>query len=931
MLEQGDWLKALEAAVEDSRSAHLHSAQRRTQAASEDDEAAKVRRYESCVYKVSNGDARTANRILKSAGLHPASTHTADLMASKFITDPARDSMARSRGLLVKARRCKAPSVQQKLVSKVVANCPDCKASGTSGWRSSRLKSIAAEEAGLRALTRWTQSWVGGLVPEIMACEWRSVLGVPLRKGETGDDVRPILVGEALMALPGACLQEITQKKALKLLASSQFGIGVPAGAESMVLQSSILAAMCRDDAFCALDMRNAFGEISRAEVMEEVLAELPELAPFVALLWGVDGTPIHIASRSAEWANILLLDGLFQGHNLSTLLFCLGMRRALKRFCDSYVEAGFAIANGAPIHMEYIDDMILKLPPDDADAWLPLLEHALGTVSLSVNLSKCRAWITSSPQGQLHPTLLQAGLVQVFGQLEVLGGAMDGAYTAVIAPSNQGGPEIPASSLKRVVGAENLSSHIQDMLATTLTRPTRRSAWTLLDKVLNKALDYDARILHPESFSTIAKRLDHVVRATAIKTADVDHLSETADGCLRLSAARGGCNITAAETKALFTHLAAACQTLPGAAQRLLDLGFERERIDAAINISGISCCLRRLREIGIFVRSDGAVITGVEPPELLQPKQVAWGQARKMYTSLLDATQSKLEKDVRVTIAGNAGSERELARLNSCSGPVSSRWLTEFPASWWPVLTDDRFVIALRFRLGVFLMPVGLKCIHAPSKAPEQYCEEVLDRYGDHATTCNCGPYISARHAAVNDILAQAGRDAGYAALLEQVVPELGLRKRKRDGRIIFEEARLDVELFGHPTAPDRLLDGTVRHPAARHIVRKAALSVGAAAKDGVETKEKRYPPRAGKSVIPCAVETWGHVDAKLDGLLADLAVLASQRQIDRGVQPTKWLSRWRTQISLQLAMSISKAILMAVPSHVRPCCLVPVVSGR
>ena len=29
--------------------------------------------------------------------------------------------------------------------------------------------------------------------------------------------------------------------------------------------------------------------------------------------------------------------------------------------------------------------------------------------------------------------------------------------------------------------------------------------------------------------------------------------------------------------------------------------------------------------------------------------------------------------------------------------------------------------------------------------------------------------------------------------------------------------KEAVLDIELFGHPTAPDLLLDGTVRHPAA------------------------------------------------------------------------------------------------------------------
>ena len=41
-------------------------------------------------------------------------------------------------------------------------------------------------------------------------------------------------------------------------------------------------------------------------------------------------------------------------------------------------------------------------------------------------------------------------------------------------------------------------------MLRTPLSRPARHAAWTLLDKVLYKALDYDARILHPEQFSNL-------------------------------------------------------------------------------------------------------------------------------------------------------------------------------------------------------------------------------------------------------------------------------------------------------------------------------------------------------------------------------------------------------------------------------------------
>ena len=173
------------------------------------------------------------------------------------------------------------------------------------------------------------------------------------------------------------------------------------------------------------------------------------------------------------------------------------------------------------------------------------------------------------------------------------------------------------------------------------------------------------------------------------------------------------------------------------------------------------------------------------------------------------------------------------------------------------------------------------------------------------------------------MNNILAQASRDAGYAALMEQAVPEFGLRKRQRNGREVDEEAILDFELFGHAVAPDRLLDGTVRHPAASQVVARSATELGAAASEGAECKEKRYPPTAGKAVLPCAVETWGYADARVEALFEELAALASQRQRDRGLLPGRWRARWRTQLSVGLAMDIGKALLAAIPVHFRPCC--------
>ena len=377
---------------------------------------------------------------------------------------------------------------------------------------------------------------------------------------------------------------------------------------------------------------------------------------------------------------------------------------------------------------------------------------------------------------------------------------------------------------------------------------------------------------------------------------------------------------------KACFSHLAAACQCLPGVAKRLLGLGWTHEQIDGALNLGGVERCLSTLRESGIYVAFDGSVSTGVVPPQQLAAQRIPWGQVLKFHSRLLAAMESIQETSLRAML-----SERQLARLNGCSGPVSGRWLSQNPASWWPAMGDDKFVEAIRWHLGVPVVPAGLRCQHARSKGPDDKCGEDLDRFGDHAAACQVGPYVAARHSALNAVLAQTGKEAGYAALLEQVVPELGLKKRRRGGQIVQEEAVLDIGLFGHPTAPDRLLDGTVRHPCASHMVRDAATRAGAAAAEGVACKEKRYPTRAGKAVWACAAETWGFIDPGLDRLLKELAVLAAQRQRDRGMVPTRWHARWRTQVSLQMALHLAKALLMAKPAAARPCCCLPLVEDR
>ena len=114
-----------------------------------------------------------------------------------------------------------------------------------------------------------------------------------------------------------------------------------------------------------------------------------------------------------------------------------------------------------------------------------------------------------------------------------------------------------------------------------------------------------------------------------------------------------------------------------------------------------------------------------------------------------------------------------RALARLNSASGKVAGKWLEAFPSSWWPTFHDTSFIMALRLRCGLHVSVLGQHCMHTKLKDRQANCEKCLDVWGDHAISCAFGGHLFTRHTAVNNVLLEAGRAAGYTCHCEQVVP--------------------------------------------------------------------------------------------------------------------------------------------------------------
>ena len=72
------------------------------------------------------------------------------------------------------------------------------------------------------------------------------------------------------------------------------------------------------------------------------------------------------------------------------------------------------------------------------------------------------------------------------------------------------------APAIEWLAAAKELAKQCAEMAASSLDVPTTQAAWCILQKVVARALDYDARILPPSLIIPLARDLEQTIRATA-------------------------------------------------------------------------------------------------------------------------------------------------------------------------------------------------------------------------------------------------------------------------------------------------------------------------------------------------------------------------------------------------------------------------------
>ena len=290
------------------------------------------------------------------------------------------------------------PTISEQEVLKALKSFPSASAPGPSGLRPNHLKEAifcpspdgAAQIT--RALLEVVRLLCAGRAPVEVVPHLCGATLLPCQK--KGGGLRPIAVGEVLRRLTSKCLSHAVQSEAYSTLTPLQVGVGVKGGCEANVHSvSKVLEdpSISPDDSWTLLlDFSNAFNNIDRGCMFEEIRAHIPSLAPWTESCYGAQPI-LHLDDE-----HILSCCGVQQGDPLGPLCFALTLHPIVERIK--------AEVPGLKVNAWYLDDGTLCGSPKDLATALGIVEQEGPTRGLNLNRAKSLLYIADDADFTNNP-----------------------------------------------------------------------------------------------------------------------------------------------------------------------------------------------------------------------------------------------------------------------------------------------------------------------------------------------------------------------------------------------------------------------------------------------------------------------------------------------------------------------------------------------
>ena len=251
---------------------------------------------------------------------------------------------------------------------------------------------VLGKPAALTALYEVLQKVASGNLPASAADALALSKLTALKK--PGGGVRPIAAPSLLRRLAGRLLVSTRKTELASALGRQQFAVGTAAGAEVLGHSVRALTEADPDLVLLCLDAKNAYGTASRADCLDALGREAPDLLPFAQVF-------CRRASRYLLWDDagechcLRATSGVDQGDPLAPLLFACGLKPCLEALeSDLQQRARDLGLDPSRVRvLAYLDDVAVLVPPALASAVLPAAREALGVLGLDLRQEKTQAY----------------------------------------------------------------------------------------------------------------------------------------------------------------------------------------------------------------------------------------------------------------------------------------------------------------------------------------------------------------------------------------------------------------------------------------------------------------------------------------------------------------------------------------------------------
>ncbi len=851
--ESGEWQSLLAEFRAASGSAAAQAEQH--QAGEEDDEA---RRLQRCLALCRVGELARAARALEPARLAPDSEETLQILSQLHPSAPSELPAWISEHVHPETFQ-----LDPEILRRALERASRLAAGGLSGVIYELYRDLALELPAVFLQFHAVCSIIArGEVPPrareaLSACRLLA-LAKPVVDGPDG--VRPIAIAEVLQRLVSRAIALQMRDAFQQFFSPLQYAVSTPGGCESIIAGVRALLDVDPELLVLQVDLANAFNEVDRVAIFEELRTHFPALIPFTRLFYA---TPSRLMYRRQDGSHATLSSetGSRQGDPLAMFYFCLGYQRALTSTRAAFPD----------VHLpSYADDTHIIARSDDALAAFHHLVAQVEQLNLRVKLPKCAAY---SPSPIAPETAIPADFLRPAEGIRVLGAPVGSAAFQ---------ESFIQERLSHFGSTLDLLPRLQDgqcamrLLASVyVQRPSYLMRTTPLSPFFSERLTvYDSRI---------QSSAESIIGATAFE-GPAGLLARTQ---MALPVSMGGLGLRSTARTAPAAFLGSWCRSVSLVVSRFPSLS-PAVTTDVETGVLPFQSALRASRDA-----------LPASARQLLPPfHQLGLQAVQDIQERLTRALESERAEFLRESVGDSEGR----ARILSESAVGAGAFLGAVPVMQSLRFTHECFVTAMRIRLG---LPHPAIAGIRRCECGEEFAEGILA--GQHLLRCSRGGERTLTHDGIRDTLFLILRESGFSVRREArgIFP---LREGDTEGRV------MDLVAADPQGGPRLLVDVTVADPL--RTAAESAVERGHAARVAEAAKAAKYADHSPDDrLIPAAIETFGCFGGPFDRLLRMCAQRAAALRVSDESQVADEASRllryYRQRISVSLQRSQARAV--------------------